>query len=706
MNWPGYTIDMHGLLGDGLPRGGLLGRRGSQPRGYGATVARGNILPFARTAGGRTRLAVPGLLMEMWDNFQRANEYASGQVPMSEARVIDVTRSALDLAGTGYASGLLSGAPARGLLSQNVWHGGPNTWKPEPGFPQGRPRLDKIGTGEGAQAYGWGWYSADVKAVGKGYQDDLTTRDVITARFPDGTVMRGDEFDNLDMEAFKFLEMGKADAGEFPHNTVYYAKKRYEDSPSSLPETHPNYGNTIEKIERLGKANSIGYEKDPGALYKLDLSDKDIAKYLDWDAPLSEQPAKLQELFKNTEVLMGTPEGRQLASAINTIKNTGNKTATGKDIYYALTSGLDKEAASEALRRAGIPGLKYYDQMSRPGNVVNWQKAYDITPPERTVNGKWMVKNQDPTSKGKFFDTEAEAAAYLETMPKLPPQTRNYVTWDQDVLDRVKILERDGETFLPMDEASRMGRADDMGFGEVKYHQTTPKAEKKIMKGGFDTSIVGARWSDAIMPDGVFLKSSADELPGLGGGKQSQMEIMTRAKNVKEFRDRSDLEVFLSKDDEWLLMKREQDGLKADSSSLFDAITSGETTAKEVLVNLLGVDAAEVKKMSNSDALSYFEYIVKDMSMKTSADLRARATVIFKKDGVDAVRVAEDWGGPFGEHKTDTFIVLDESLLRSPKAKFDPAKRGSADILSSSGPPLGLLQEAQAAWDQFTGDRS
>jgi len=190
--------------------------------------------------------------MEMWDNFQRANEYASGQVPMSEARVIDVTRSALDLAGTGYASGLLSGAPARGLLSQNVWHGGPNTWKPEPGFPQGRPRLDKIGTGEGAQAYGWGWYSADVKAVGKGYQDDLTTRDVITARFPDGTVMRGDEFDNLDMEAFKFLEMGKADAGEFPHNTVYYAKKRYEDSPSSLPETHPNYGNTIEKIERLG----------------------------------------------------------------------------------------------------------------------------------------------------------------------------------------------------------------------------------------------------------------------------------------------------------------------------------------------------------------------------------------------------------------------------------------------------------------------
>jgi hypothetical protein len=51
-----------------------------------------------------------------------------------------------------------------------------------------------------------------------------------------------------------------------------------------------------------------------------------------------------------------------------------------------------REAASEALRKAGIPGLKYYDQMSRTGQ------------------------------KG----------------------TRNYVTWDQDVLDRTKILEKDG----------------------------------------------------------------------------------------------------------------------------------------------------------------------------------------------------------------------------------------------------------------------
>jgi hypothetical protein len=46
----------------------------------------------------------------------------------------------------------------------NVFHGTPNKFAPEPGFPQGRPRLDKMGTGEGAQKYGKGFYTAQKQA--------------------------------------------------------------------------------------------------------------------------------------------------------------------------------------------------------------------------------------------------------------------------------------------------------------------------------------------------------------------------------------------------------------------------------------------------------------------------------------------------------------------------------------------------------------
>jgi len=53
------------------------------------------------------------------------------------------------------------------------------------------------------------------------------------------------------------------------------------------------------------------------------------------------------------------------------------------------------QLAAENLGRAGIPGLKYYDEMSR------------------------ILARSNPS--------------------------RNYVTWDQDVLDRMRLLERDGE---------------------------------------------------------------------------------------------------------------------------------------------------------------------------------------------------------------------------------------------------------------------
>jgi hypothetical protein len=77
---------------------------------------------------------------------------------------MDPMTGAMLTAGAAPVGGLLARAPA-GALGMNVFHGTPNKFAPEPGFPQGRPRLDKMGTGEGAQKYGKGFYSAD---AGKG----------------------------------------------------------------------------------------------------------------------------------------------------------------------------------------------------------------------------------------------------------------------------------------------------------------------------------------------------------------------------------------------------------------------------------------------------------------------------------------------------------------------------------------------------------
>ena len=55
-----------------------------------------------------------------------------------------------------------------------AYHGTPHTFTPEAGSPFGRFRTKKIGTGEGEQAYGYGLYFADSKAVAEWYKKELT----------------------------------------------------------------------------------------------------------------------------------------------------------------------------------------------------------------------------------------------------------------------------------------------------------------------------------------------------------------------------------------------------------------------------------------------------------------------------------------------------------------------------------------------------
>ena len=71
------------------------------------------------------------------------------------------------------ALGLLSTIPV-GMIGQLGWHGGPHKWAPEAGRPLGRPRLENVGQGEGAQVYGHGFYVAENPKVAGEYKADLS----------------------------------------------------------------------------------------------------------------------------------------------------------------------------------------------------------------------------------------------------------------------------------------------------------------------------------------------------------------------------------------------------------------------------------------------------------------------------------------------------------------------------------------------------
>jgi len=157
--------------------------------------------------------------------------------------------------------------------------------------------MSKVGTGEGLQAYGHGLYFAEKPDVAKQYMPDVEQLKV-----------HRDYLKNV---------VDKGDGGYGPVSTEdrAYALKH-------LPAVE----------ERIKNAS----------LYKVDIPDEHIANMLDWDKPLSEQPAVFQ--------------------ALKSAKITNDGSATGADIMNAL--GKDAKA-SKMLLDAGIPGVKYLDSGSR-----------------------------------------------------------------------------------------------------------------------------------------------------------------------------------------------------------------------------------------------------------------------------------------------------------------------------------------------------
>jgi hypothetical protein len=332
--------------------------------------------------------ASPGLLYDPMRNMARTGAMLTGAGPVDEGVV---TQTMLDAPLIG---GLLSGAtgavPRGAVLGANVWHGGPNRWMPEPGFPQGRPRLDRVGTGEGAQAYGHGFYSAEAKGVAQDYERRLT------GGFDDAEFWPKALDIDMDRNEYDFLKSIAQISIKDPDVVT-------RDFTSTFPQWQKRQG--VRKASATEELHDLATEmiaaKKEGSLKKLDIPDEDIVKFLDWDAPLSEQPESVRAALKGVEYLHGAKhsfEGESLLDEIQYIRDAVKSDPRGEFLHGALESVLGERGTSEYLEKLGIPGLKYYDQMSRGGKEG----------------------------------------------------TRNYVVWDQDVLDRTKVYAQGGFVEKPV----------------------------------------------------------------------------------------------------------------------------------------------------------------------------------------------------------------------------------------------------------------
>ena len=462
------------------------------PRGLLADPAmqRAMLLPVARRTFtdpgdditeelGGLEFAAPGLLYDPMMGMAQTGAMLMGDMPVDPNVV---TQTMLDAPLVGGLLGAATGAVPKGtLLGANVFHGGPHRFAPEPDFPHGRPRLDKIGTGEGAQAYGWGVYSAEAPGVATAYRDNLQRMGKPSVKDRTGS------FSELLSKYYPASE-GKYSQQVEANGLVFQGPDQVVDGIK---------GGLIKKGDVPDEIFSAAQTfLEPGTLYKLDIPDADIAKYLDYDKPLSEQ-GEIGQRIKTLISKLETPSKAQSDADRALLDELGVELAefrsekfdpfegvTGGQAYNYITellggsgsvfSKLSKgqQAASEALRDIGIPGLKYFDQDSRTRTAratidgVSINKYKPQNGYEEYIISKF--KSGVPFHEIKEIAAmRPEGDALLAKWElKVPEGTRNYVTWDQDVLDRSKMLERDGVTLgaNKAPTAALPGLLDDVGI--------------------------------------------------------------------------------------------------------------------------------------------------------------------------------------------------------------------------------------------------
>ena len=328
------------------------------------------------------------------------------------------------VAGGGFGASKLAGVP-KGSLGANVWQGGPHKYGPK----GASESLQHMSTGEGAQAYGWGRYDAGAEKVGQQYKDDVTR-----GAYEIGGDVSHTLTTKLDADAGVYAAnaVSRFDSQRNPFEPTKHTVLK-EDVQKAV-DWLEDWGTDAEAKKILQKSLDSGepIKVADGYLYKHDLPDDDIARYLDWDAPLSEQSDVFWDAVDSSPELGKLVDDVEYAKRIKATKLGDD--ATGADFYQALSQNHNKQAASEALGRAGIPGLKYYDGMNR-GMPYKVQPMYKGKPYSDPIDAHGsQVQGLVDDYKAKGFDVDVTEG------------TRNYVTWDQDVLNRMKLLERNGES--------------------------------------------------------------------------------------------------------------------------------------------------------------------------------------------------------------------------------------------------------------------
>ncbi len=322
--------------------------------------------------------------------------------------------------------------------------------------------VDKIGIGEGNQAFGWGIYLAENPKVAKFYRVAGMEKFDITVAHKDGNIYKftfGDKSngyskninysngigfynnwentENLSREEFLVLDQieklvnnrnirNAAKIKNILRENAQYEYERREKKNALTPKFLSKHQATLDFIEAV----EIKAVPAKGNFYKIEgIPEND--ELLNWDEPFNGQTGKVQDELNSLIQYLETETDFE--------KKTGHnpndfRNMEGQKIYKELSQYLEdgQKGASMLLNKFGIPGLRYLDAYSRPKSKHNTNKETDKETKKKTYNfviwDTHMVEvaeiseDSDNEAKEYFQKIEAEKNKEAEVVEQRQPK--------------------------------------------------------------------------------------------------------------------------------------------------------------------------------------------------------------------------------------------------------------------------------------------
>ena len=290
-----------------------------------------------------------------------------------------------------------------------------------------------MGSGEGAQAYGWGTYVSEVEGIAKAYAKanakknapsglmyDTVAQDLVDTK--SGLDLLEDELkdaksyvdlyqsrlDEAKEELSKAKESGTGLGVDMYESDIEYYSKQVERYKQSIKTKESDIKDVKNKVDALQK--KLDSMEKPRNLYSVDIPDDTGRNYIGWDEPLG--AAKIMRLPK---VFKADGWEYKKVGMYDTYKIDGNEhevwlepsLTTGKELYRDLTNALGSDkAASEFLSKAGFVGVKVIAQRNTGGNKEGKMNyvIFDENNAQITSHTKFSLKDIKPVGKNQFGD--------------------------------------------------------------------------------------------------------------------------------------------------------------------------------------------------------------------------------------------------------------------------------------------------------------